>query len=58
MDNVLIVVDDLDVATSFFVELGMEPEGKGPVEGRWVERVIDRGVDLAQERTGGSDTQP
>ena len=40
MDNVLIVVDDLDAAISFFVELGMELEGKGPVEGRWVERVI------------------
>ncbi|MEV0096913.1 VOC family protein [Streptomyces sp. NPDC050738] len=43
MDNVLIVVEDLDAVISFFVELGMELEGKGPVEGRWVERVI--GVD-------------
>ena len=43
MDNVLIVVDDLDAAISFFVELGMELEGKGPIEGRWVERVI--GID-------------
>jgi hypothetical protein len=34
MDNVLIVVDDLDAAISFFVELGMELEGKGPIEGR------------------------
>ncbi|MFI7020441.1 VOC family protein [Streptomyces sp. NPDC050164] len=40
MDNVLIVVDDLDAALSFFVELGMELEGRGPAEGRWVERVI------------------
>lgn len=40
MDNVLIVVDDLDAALSFFVELGMELEGRGPVEGPWVERVI------------------
>ncbi|GHJ37521.1 VOC family protein [Streptomyces sp. TS71-3] len=40
MDNVLIVVDDLDAVIAFFVELGMEPEGKGPVEGRWVDRVI------------------
>ncbi|CAG6391273.1 VOC family protein [Streptomyces cocklensis] len=40
LDNVLIVVDDLDAAIAFFVELGMELEGKGPVEGRWVERVI------------------
>jgi catechol 2,3-dioxygenase-like lactoylglutathione lyase family enzyme len=43
MDNVLIVVDDLDVVISFFVELGMELEGRGSVEGRWVERVI--GID-------------
>src|SRR5258708_26893007 len=44
MDNVLIVVEDLDAVISFFVELGMELEGKpGPVEGRWVERVI--GID-------------
>lgn len=43
MDNVLIVVEDLDTVIDFFVELGMELEGRGPVEGRWVERVI--GVD-------------
>jgi catechol 2,3-dioxygenase-like lactoylglutathione lyase family enzyme len=40
MDNVLIVVDDLEAATAFFVELGMELEGEGPVEGRWVDRVV------------------
>jgi catechol 2,3-dioxygenase-like lactoylglutathione lyase family enzyme len=40
MDNVLIVVDDIDAVIAFFVELGMVFEGKGPVEGRWVERVI------------------
>ncbi|MEU7613461.1 VOC family protein [Micromonospora sp. NPDC049204] len=40
MDNVLIVVDDLDAVIAFFVELGMELEGRGPVEGRWVEQVI------------------
>jgi catechol 2,3-dioxygenase-like lactoylglutathione lyase family enzyme len=43
MDNVLIVVDDLDAVIAFFVELGMELEGKGPIERQWVERVI--GVD-------------
>ena len=43
MDNVLIVVEDLDTAISFFVELGLELEGKGPIEGRWVERAI--GID-------------
>ncbi|MFF5056374.1 VOC family protein [Micromonospora sp. NPDC000663] len=43
MDNVLIVVEDLDAVIAFFVALGMEVEGRGPVEGRWVERVI--GID-------------
>ena len=40
MDNVLIVVDDLEAATAFFAELGMELEGKAPVEGGWVDRVV------------------
>ena len=40
MDNVLIVVDDLEAAKAFFVELGMELEGETVVEGEWVGRVI------------------
>jgi catechol 2,3-dioxygenase-like lactoylglutathione lyase family enzyme len=54
MDNVLIVVEDLDAVISFFVELGMQLEGRGPVEGRWVERVIgidDVRQDVAMLRT-------
>jgi catechol 2,3-dioxygenase-like lactoylglutathione lyase family enzyme len=54
MDNVLIVVDDIDAVISFFVDLGMELEGKGPIEGRWVERVIgidDVRQDVAMLRT-------
>jgi catechol 2,3-dioxygenase-like lactoylglutathione lyase family enzyme len=54
MDNVLIVVDDLDAVISFFVELGMELEGKAPIEGRWAERVIgidDVRQDVAMLRT-------
>jgi catechol 2,3-dioxygenase-like lactoylglutathione lyase family enzyme len=47
MDNVLIVVEDLDAVVSFFVELGMELEGRAPVEGRWVEQVI--GIDGVRE---------
>ncbi|MCX6462804.1 MAG: VOC family protein [Pseudonocardiales bacterium] len=43
IDNVLIVVEDLDTAVAFFTELGLELQGRGPVEGRWVERVI--GID-------------
>lgn len=40
MDNVLIVVEDLEAAKAFFVELGMELEGETTVEGRWVDRVV------------------
>ncbi|HEX2254340.1 MAG TPA: VOC family protein [Thermoanaerobaculia bacterium] len=54
MDNVLIVVDDLEAAKAFFVELGMELEGEAPVEGPWVDRVVGLdGVraDIAMLRT-------
>jgi catechol 2,3-dioxygenase-like lactoylglutathione lyase family enzyme len=40
MDHVGIVVDDLAAATAFFVELGLELQGGGPVEGAWVDRVV------------------
>jgi len=40
MDNVLVVVDDLDAAIAFFVELGMELEGRTTVEGSWVDRIV------------------
>lgn len=40
MDNILIVVEDLEAAKSFFVELGMELEGQTTVEGSWVDRTI------------------
>jgi catechol 2,3-dioxygenase-like lactoylglutathione lyase family enzyme len=40
MDHVGIVVDDLAAATAFFVELGLELEGEGSVEGDLVDRVV------------------
>jgi len=40
MDNVLIVVDDLEAAKAFFVELGMELEGQTTVEGPLVDLVV------------------
>src|ERR687897_2287263 len=41
MDHVGVVVDDLEAAISFFVELGMELDGgTTPVEGDWVDRVV------------------
>ncbi|MDY7103110.1 MAG: VOC family protein [Actinomycetota bacterium] len=43
MDNVGIVVDDLDAAIAFFVELGMELEGTAQVEGPWVDGCV--GID-------------
>ena len=54
MDNVAIVVDDLAAATAFFVELGLELEGKATVEGQSVDRVVGLdGVrsDIAMLRT-------
>jgi catechol 2,3-dioxygenase-like lactoylglutathione lyase family enzyme len=40
MDNVLIVVDDLEAAKAFFVELGMVLEGQAPIGGPWVDRIV------------------
>ena len=54
MDHVVVVVDDLEDAVAFFVELGMELEGETPIEGPWADRVngIDGlRVDIAMMRT-------
>lgn len=54
MDNVLIVVDDLEAAKAFFVELGMRLEGETTVEGRWVDQVVgleNVRADIAMMRT-------
>ena len=54
MDNVGVVVDDLEGAIAFFVELGMELDGVAEVEGLWVDRVVgldDVRVDIAMVRT-------
>jgi catechol 2,3-dioxygenase-like lactoylglutathione lyase family enzyme len=54
LEHVGIVVDDLPAAIEFFVELGLEPGGKGEVEGSWVERIIalnDVKAELAMLRT-------
>jgi catechol 2,3-dioxygenase-like lactoylglutathione lyase family enzyme len=40
MDHVGIVVDDLDTATEFFIELGLERQGSGEVEGDLVGRIV------------------
>jgi catechol 2,3-dioxygenase-like lactoylglutathione lyase family enzyme len=54
MDNVGIVVDDLEAAIAFFVELGMELDGRQSIEGRWAERVVgldDLRSEIAMMRT-------
>jgi len=54
MDNVLIVVEDLEAAKAFFVELGMELEGETVVEGPWAGSVVglsDVRADIAMMRT-------
>lgn len=40
MEHVGIVVDDLEAATAFFIELGLKLQGETPVEGGWVDRVV------------------
>src|SRR2546430_17719377 len=54
MDNVLIVVDDLEAAKAFFIELGLELEGEQTVEGPSVGKLIglaDVRATLAMLRT-------
>lgn len=54
MDNVGIVVEDLDGAIEFFTELGLNLEGRMPIEGEWAGRVTGvRGqrVEIAMMRT-------
>ena len=54
MDNVGIVVEDLDAAIEFFRELGLELEGRAPIEGEWAEGVTglrDMRVEIAMMRT-------
>jgi catechol 2,3-dioxygenase-like lactoylglutathione lyase family enzyme len=40
LEHVGIVVDDLPAVTEFFVKLGLQLQGSGPVKGRWVDRVV------------------
>ena len=43
MDNVGIVVESLDDAVAFFVELGLTLEGRAVIEGEWAGRVTGLG---------------
>jgi catechol 2,3-dioxygenase-like lactoylglutathione lyase family enzyme len=54
MDNVGVVVEDLEAVVAFFLELGMEVDGKGQIEGPWVDSVVgldDVRVDMVMVRT-------
>jgi catechol 2,3-dioxygenase-like lactoylglutathione lyase family enzyme len=54
MQNVGIVVKDLDAAIEFFTELGLELEGRAPIEGAWADGVTglrDMRVEIAMMRT-------
>ena len=54
MDNVGIVVDDLTATIDFFRELGLELEGRAPIEGDWADGVTGlrhMRVEMAMMRT-------
>src|SRR3982750_393397 len=54
MDNVGILGEDLDAAIEFFAELGLELEGRAPIEGKWADGVTglrDMRVEIAMMRT-------
>jgi catechol 2,3-dioxygenase-like lactoylglutathione lyase family enzyme len=39
LDHVSVVVEDLDAAVAFFTALGMDVEGRAPIEGDFVDRL-------------------
>jgi catechol 2,3-dioxygenase-like lactoylglutathione lyase family enzyme len=54
MDNVGIVVEHIDAAIEFFTDLGLELEGRAPVEGAWADGVTglrNMRVEIAMMRT-------
>ncbi|NIJ36350.1 catechol 2,3-dioxygenase-like lactoylglutathione lyase family enzyme [Sphingopyxis panaciterrae] len=54
MDNMGIFVEDLDATVDFFLELGLELEGRATIEGEWAGRVTglgDQHVEVAMMRT-------
>ena len=54
MDNMGIVVENLDATIDFYLELGLELEGRPTIEGEWAGRVTglgDQQVEIAMMRT-------
>src|SRR5262245_53685687 len=61
MDNVGIVVEDIDAAIAFFTELGLELEGRAPIEGDWADGVTGlraMRVEIAMMRTPDGHGRP
>src|SRR5918993_1397253 len=60
MDNIGIVVEDIDAAIEFFTELGLELEGRAPIEGAWADGVTGlrgmRGAEVVGEVVQYQDT--
>jgi catechol 2,3-dioxygenase-like lactoylglutathione lyase family enzyme len=56
LDHIGVVVDDLEAATEFFLDIGLELDGEGSIEGEWVGKIIGlEGVhtDVVYVRTPG-----
>jgi catechol 2,3-dioxygenase-like lactoylglutathione lyase family enzyme len=54
MDDVGIAVEDLEATIAFFLELGLDLEGRADIEGEWAGRVTglgDQHVEIAMMRT-------
>jgi catechol 2,3-dioxygenase-like lactoylglutathione lyase family enzyme len=54
MDNVGIVVEDIDAAIEFFTALGLQLEGRVPIDGDWADGVTglrDMRVEIAMMHT-------
>lgn len=54
LEHVGVVVDDLEAATEFFLDIGLEREGAASVQGEWVDNVVglsDVRADVVMVRT-------
>src|SRR5581483_1277752 len=54
LEHVGVVVDDLEAATEFFLDLGLEREGATAVQGEWVDNIVglkDVRADVVMVRT-------
>jgi catechol 2,3-dioxygenase-like lactoylglutathione lyase family enzyme len=40
IDHVSIIVNDLPAAKAFFLDFGLEVQGEGELEGKWLDRIV------------------